>query len=86
MHLLVQAAMAGAASLAILGLVVETTEQTEGFLHTVILWSLVANLFVILVGELWLPHGTRDASKAAQMILRGQYSQRFWVGVVLVGH
>ena len=85
-HLLVQAAMAGAAALAILGLVVETTEQTEGFLHTVLLWSLVANLFVILVGELWLPHGTRDASKAAQMILRGQYSQRFWVGVVLVGH
>ena len=85
-HLLVQAAMAGAASLAILGLVVETTEQTEGFLHTVLLWSLVANLFVILVGELWLPHGTKDASKAAQMILRGQYSQRFWVGVVLVGH
>ncbi len=51
-HLLVQAAMAGAAALAILGLVVETTEQTEGFLHTVLLWSLVANLFVILVGEL----------------------------------
>lgn len=85
-HLLVQAAFAGAASLAILGVVVETTEQTEEFLRTVLLWGLIANLFIILVGELWLPHGTRDAAKAAQMIWRGQYSQRFWAGVVGVGH
>lgn len=85
-HLLVQAALAGAASLAILGIVVETTAQTEEFLRTVLLWGLIANLFIILVGELWLPHGTRDAAKAAQMIWRGQYSQRFWAGVVGVGH
>ncbi len=85
-HLLVQAALAGAASLALLGTVVETTVQTEEFLRTVLLWGLIANLFIILVGELWLPHGTRDAAKAAQMILRGQYSQRFWAGVVGAGH
>ena len=85
-HLLVQAALAGAAALAILGLVVETTEQTQEFLRTVLLWSLIANLFIILVGELWLPHGTSDATKAAQMILRGAYAQRFWLSVVLVGH
>ena len=86
MHLLVQAALAGAAALAILGLVVETTEQTKEFLGTVLLWSLIANLFIILVGELWLPHGTRDAAKAAQLILRGQFAQGFWIRVVLVGH
>ncbi len=85
-HLLVQAAVAGAASLAILGIVVETTAQTEEFLRTVLLWSLIANAFIILVGELWLPHGTRDAAKAADMIWRGQFAQRFWAGVVGLGH
>ena len=85
-HLLVQAALAGAAALAILGIAVETTEQTQEFLRTVLLWSLIANLFIILVGELWLPHGTRDAAKAVQMIVRGQYAQRFWIGVVGLGH
>lgn len=85
-HLVVQAALAGAASLAILGLVVETTQQTEEFLRTVLLWSLVANLFIILVGELWLPHGTSDATKAVQMILRGTFSRQFWTVVVIVGH
>ena len=85
-HLLVQAALAGAAALAILGVVVETTEQTQEFLRTVLLWSLVGNLFIILVGELWLPHGTSDAAKSVQMILRGRFAQRFWIGVVLIGH
>ena len=85
-HLLVQAAVAGAASLAILGAVVETTEQTESFLRAVLLWSLVANAFIILVGELWLPHGTRDAAQAAHMIWRGRFAPRFWAGVVGLGH
>ena len=85
-HLLVQAALAGAASLAILGAVVETTAQTEEFLRTVLLWSLIGNLFIIVVGELWLPHGTRDAAAAARMIVRGRFAQRFWAGVVGLGH
>jgi hypothetical protein len=54
--------------------------------HHVLLWSLLANLFIILVGELWMPHGTRDAARAARLILHGPYSQLFWTIVVGLGH
>ena len=46
----------------------------------------LANLFIILVGELWMPHGTQDAAGAARMILCGQYAKPFWGGVVGLGH
>ncbi len=85
-HLLVQTLVAGAASLAIVGIVVTSNDPTKDLLHNVLLWGLLANLFIILVGELWMPHGTQDAAKAARMILRGPYARLFWGGVVGLGH
>jgi Fe-S-cluster-containing dehydrogenase component/formate-dependent nitrite reductase membrane component NrfD len=85
-HLLVQALLAGASILAIVGLVVRSNPQTKVLLHDVLLWSLVANLFIILVGELWMPHGTQDAAKAARLILYGPYGKAFWSVVVGLGH
>lgn len=85
-HLLVQALLAGAASLAIVDLVVASNSATTSMLHDVVLWSLVANLFIILVGELWMPHGTQDAAGAARMILYGAYAKPFWGLVVVLGH
>jgi Fe-S-cluster-containing dehydrogenase component/formate-dependent nitrite reductase membrane component NrfD len=85
-HLLVQALLAGAASLAIVAVVVSSNAATTRLLHDVLLWSLLVNLFIILVGELWMPHGTRDAARAARMLLRGPYSTLFWGVVVGVGH
>jgi len=85
-HLLVQALLAGAASLAIVGVVVSSNLPTRALLHDVLLWSLLANLFIILVGELWMPHGTQDAARAAKLILHGPYSQHFWGVVVGLGH
>ncbi len=86
MHLLVHAVLAGAASLAVLDLVIPSNEATTQLLHTLMLWSLLGNLFITLVGELWLPHGTQDAAKAANMMLRGPYAKLFWGMVVVVGH
>jgi Fe-S-cluster-containing dehydrogenase component/formate-dependent nitrite reductase membrane component NrfD len=85
-HLLVQALLAGAAVLAILGVVVRSNPETKVLLHDVLLWSLVVNLFIILVGELWMPHGTQDAARAAKLILHGPYSSAFWGVVVVLGH
>jgi formate-dependent nitrite reductase membrane component NrfD len=85
-HLLVQALLAGASSLAIVGVVVTSNSATTSMLHDMLLWSLVANLFIILVGELWMPHGTQDAAGAARMILRGLYARPFWGIVVVLGH
>jgi formate-dependent nitrite reductase membrane component NrfD len=85
-HLLVQALLAGAASLAIVGVVVASNAPTRVLLHDVLLWSLLVNLFIILVGELWMPHGTQDAARAARLILHGAYSTHFWGAVVGLGH
>jgi Fe-S-cluster-containing dehydrogenase component/formate-dependent nitrite reductase membrane component NrfD len=85
-HLLVQALLAGAASLAIVGVVVASNAPTRALLHDVLLCSLLMNLFIILVGELWMPHGTQDAARAAKLILRGSYSTHFWGAVVGFGH
>lgn len=85
-HLVMQALVAGAAVLAIVGVVVPSNAETPGFLHAVLLWGLVANVFTILVGELWMPHGTQDAAKAAHLILRGPYCRLFWGLVIGVGH
>jgi Fe-S-cluster-containing dehydrogenase component/formate-dependent nitrite reductase membrane component NrfD len=85
-HLLVQALLAGAASLAIIGVIVISNGATKGLLHEVLLWSLLANLFIILVGELWMPHGTQAATRAARTILRGPYSKPFWGIVIGFGH
>jgi Fe-S-cluster-containing dehydrogenase component/formate-dependent nitrite reductase membrane component NrfD len=85
-HLLVQALLAGAAALAIVAVVVRSNVGTAYLLHDVLLWSLLASLFIILVGELWMPHGTRDAARAARMILRGAYRTPFWGIVVGLGH
>ncbi|MBM3225735.1 MAG: 4Fe-4S ferredoxin, partial [Candidatus Tectomicrobia bacterium] len=85
-HLLVHALVAGAALLAIFGVVIPSNPETKSLLHDVVLWGLVVNLLMTLVGELWMPHGTQDAAQAARLILRGIYSRFFWGLVVVLGH
>ncbi|MGE3540709.1 MAG: NrfD/PsrC family molybdoenzyme membrane anchor subunit [Candidatus Tectimicrobiota bacterium] len=85
-HLVLQALVAGAALLGIVGVVLPSNPATAAFVHDVLLWGLVANVFTILVGELWMPHGTQDAAKAAHLILWGPYCRLFWGLVIAVGH
>jgi len=70
-HLLGQALVAGAALLAIFGVVIPSNPATTVLLHDMVLWGLLVNMFSILVGELWMPHGTQDTAQAARLILRG---------------
>ena len=87
MHLLGQALVAGAALLAIFSVVIPSNAATTVLLHDMVLWGLLVNMFSILVGELWMPHGTQDAAQAARLILRvGVYSRLFWGLVIGVGH
>jgi len=85
-HLLVQALVAGASILAIFGIVIPSNPATKHLLHDMVLWGLLANGFIVLVGELWMLHGTQDAAQAARLILRGVYSRLFWGMVIGVGH
>jgi formate-dependent nitrite reductase membrane component NrfD len=85
-HLLLHAVLAGAASLAVCNLVIASNPDTAHWLDALMLWSLLGNLFITLIGELWLPHGTQDAAKAATIMVRGAYAKCFWGAVVVVGH
>lgn len=85
-HLFVQALLAGAAVLAIVGILLPSNPETKSFLQEVLLWGLLANLGIMLLGDLWMPHGTQDAAHAAHLLLRGAYSPIFWGMVVVLGH
>jgi hypothetical protein len=82
----VQALVAGASLLAIFGVVIPSNPATKGLLHAMLLWGLLANAFIIVVDEMWMPHGTQDAAHPARLIVRGTYRQPFWSFVIGVGH
>ncbi len=81
-HLLVQAFVAGAAAVLLVGPSAE--------LATVATWTLggalVVDLFVILLGELGMPHATDTAAAAAHAMTRGRHARTFWFGALGVGH
>lgn len=85
-HLLIQAVMAGGATLTILALVV----TVPAALLKVATWAfgagLVADLFVTLLGELGMPHASEVAAQAAHQISHGKYRGMFWGGAVVLGH
>lgn len=50
------------------------------------LWGLIADLFLILVGEFAIPHASEVAARAAHSIKYGKYAGWFWGGGIVVGH
>ncbi|MBJ94925.1 MAG: 4Fe-4S ferredoxin [Rickettsiales bacterium] len=85
-HLLVQAVMAGAAVLLLIAAVVPVSEALLGFFHWSFAAALVADLFMVLLGEFGMPHASEVAARAAHEIRRGRYARLFWVGAILLGH
>lgn len=85
LHMLVHAAVGGAAALYLASLFVGGLEP----LREVLRWTLgagVAGALVVMWVELGTRHSTRDAERAARMIYRGRYRELFWgVSVVLGG-
>lgn len=79
-HLLVQAALAGAAALVPLAQakVMEATSP--------LLWVLAGSTFLhllLVAGEITLPHGTAHARLAVYEMVRGRYRGFFWSGLAL---
>jgi Fe-S-cluster-containing dehydrogenase component/formate-dependent nitrite reductase membrane component NrfD len=74
-HLLAQAALAGAAAL----LVIDARSQLEWILAGAALAHLL-----LAAGELTVGHPTAHARLAAHEMTRGRYARAFWAGIVLV--
>jgi Fe-S-cluster-containing dehydrogenase component/formate-dependent nitrite reductase membrane component NrfD len=84
-HLLVQAAMAGAASVLILASFLGNWE-VENVAANVLLSSLVVDLLVLFTGEYGMPHGSESAALAAREIKSGRYRNHYWIGAIIGGH
>ncbi|MFT5516591.1 MAG: formate-dependent nitrite reductase membrane component NrfD/Pyruvate [Rhodothermales bacterium] len=81
-HLLVQAAVAGAA----FGAILWAGSALGDTMRTVLVGSLAIDLAVTFMGEVWMPHASDTAARAAKEIISGRYRRHFWIGSVLVGH
>jgi formate-dependent nitrite reductase membrane component NrfD len=83
-HLIVQALLCGAAVLGLLPESLGGSMQvvTAGAVALVICLGLH---FVMLLGEVAIPHTTDNARYAARLITHGPFRATFWVGAVCVG-
>jgi formate-dependent nitrite reductase membrane component NrfD/ferredoxin len=84
-HMVIQAGMAGSATLAILAAFTGSVEAGVYAGHA-LLGFVGADLLVILLGEFGMPHASEVAARAAHEISHGRYKWLFWVGAILVGH
>ena len=85
LHMLIHSVMAGAAALAIGSFFIGSDNSWDTYLGYVVAATIVINL-VVLVFELAITHPTEDAKRTVDMILKGRYKMKFWLGVVLFGN
>jgi len=85
-HLLVQALVAGSATILIVGILTNTASEIFRPVTAVLLPSLVFSLAMIL-GEVALPHVSEDVRIATAGLIHGKLAAKFWglsIGVGLV--
>ncbi|MBI3328960.1 MAG: polysulfide reductase NrfD [Nitrospinae bacterium] len=81
-HLLVAAAVAGAAMLSLMGSIVGA--GTQPLVTGILLGSLLGQLLVLLA-ELLVPHPNADAEASARLIVWGRFRGKLWGEVVGLG-
>jgi formate-dependent nitrite reductase membrane component NrfD len=85
LHMLIHSVMAGAAALAIGGYFMNENASWNTFLGSLVAGTIAINL-VVMIFELTITHPTEDAKKTVDMILKGRYKMKFWLGVVIIGN
>jgi Fe-S-cluster-containing dehydrogenase component/formate-dependent nitrite reductase membrane component NrfD len=83
-HLLVQAIVAGAAIITLIGTIFGLTLPLLAWLGHLLVISLFASLAMIL-GELFMKHGAEEARRSGELLLSGALSKSFWICVVGLG-
>jgi len=81
LHLLVQAVLAGAAGMLILAEWLDAGPMA-GILRWVLGAAVVVHL-LMAAGEVAMPHGTKEAARAAAQMTRGVYRGWYWGGMAL---
>jgi formate-dependent nitrite reductase membrane component NrfD len=83
-HLLIQALVAGSATILIAGILMDTQPEILRPIVLILLISLIVSLAMNL-GEIALPHVSEDVRIATQILVSGYLSGRFWGLVVGLG-
>jgi Fe-S-cluster-containing dehydrogenase component/formate-dependent nitrite reductase membrane component NrfD len=83
-HLLVQALVAGSATILIVGFLMDALSEIRRPAILILLISLIISLAMIL-GEIALPHVNEDVRIATWVLIKGHLSRRFWGLVAGVG-
>ncbi|MGA8490013.1 MAG: 4Fe-4S dicluster domain-containing protein [Terriglobales bacterium] len=83
-HLLVQALVAGSATILIAGIVMEAGSEVLMHSAQVLLISLIVSL-AMNMGEIALPHVSEDVRIATRVLVDGRLSGRFWGLVIGAG-
>lgn len=84
-HLLIQATVAGASMLLLVGVLLDITTNLAEVLTWILMGGLIANALVIFA-ELFSSHPTTHIARAASSMTVGSYARIFWYGCILVGH
>lgn len=86
LHLVVQAAFAGAGAMYAAGWAASADEAFMNLAAWTFAGALVVDLFVTLLGEFGMPHASEIAARAAHEISHGRYAKQFWGGAIALGH
>ena len=85
-HLIVQAFLVGSGAYLVLAPLVGLPVSLADAARTVFLVALIADLLVIFLGEMGMPHASEVAARAAHDIRHGTFKRHFWYGAIGLGH
>jgi Fe-S-cluster-containing dehydrogenase component/formate-dependent nitrite reductase membrane component NrfD len=85
-HLLVQALMMGGAAALVMEVFMTLPPGLAELARLVFGITLALDLFMVVLGELGMPHASEVAARAAHEMKRGRHRHTYWIGAVVVGH
>jgi Fe-S-cluster-containing dehydrogenase component/formate-dependent nitrite reductase membrane component NrfD len=83
-HMLIHSLMAGSAVFVLISLITGAYNW-QYLLTSTLLFSTLLNLFTIFT-EIKITHPTTAAKTTVQMITKGKYKNKFWLGTVIIGN
>ena len=85
-HLLIQSTMMGSAAMLAIGGPLGLSSALVEVARITFAIALALDAFVVLFGELGIPHASEVAAKAARELRSGRHAKRFWWGSIVLGH